>query len=390
MGGITLSIPFTDRFEQGLQGIVEVQASDLLENASVSSLIGVLNAKFRAASDEKGSARIVDNMLLYGAELDHSRELDAVIPDLTSSSARLVARTRFIPRFVDVTVKTLTGKCMFLSVPVNDTVGELKKQIYDREGIPPDQQRLVLDGRALEKRNTLEHYDVKAECTLHLTLRMRGGGGPIDFADLDYEDTWLVELQLDAKAPGWRTCTEGINIEGECKNRRCKAFGEMVIHQNGYEAFNLSTDTDVKCPICKKPFPPITCGFYNCAWKFDGKRSRDDFSISSTWRNARGEKYYRFDTDQAEATVKWDSLLIVAKSKRDAIAVQMPGFSRSAVVRKSNVCSICWAPFGLRRDQCLRTGDCGHTFHRGCIRVWSEYCKGNDTLSTCPLCQQKT
>ncbi|ETK83486.1 hypothetical protein L915_11305 [Phytophthora nicotianae] len=44
---------------------------------------------------------------------------------------------------------------------------------------------------------------------------MRGGGDLIDFADLENEDTLLVELQLDAKAPSWRTCTEGINVEEE-------------------------------------------------------------------------------------------------------------------------------------------------------------------------------
>ncbi|KAG6945094.1 hypothetical protein JG688_00016741 [Phytophthora aleatoria] len=65
MGEFTLTIPWTDRFEQGLQGIVEVQASDLPEDATIDILTKVLNSKFRAASKKKGSARIIDSILLY-------------------------------------------------------------------------------------------------------------------------------------------------------------------------------------------------------------------------------------------------------------------------------------------------------------------------------------
>ncbi|KAG2767318.1 hypothetical protein JG687_00019219 [Phytophthora cactorum] len=167
MGEFTLTIPWTDRFEQGLQGIVEVQASDLPEDATIDILTKVLNSKFRAASKKKGSARTVDSILLYGAELDRDRSLDAVIPDLTSSSPRLIAQTKFIPRFVDITIKTLTGKAICLLVPVNDTFGALKKQIYHREGIPPDQQRLMFKARQLEDGRTLEDNEVKASCTMH-------------------------------------------------------------------------------------------------------------------------------------------------------------------------------------------------------------------------------
>lgn len=72
-------------------------------------LTKVLNKKFRAMSTKERSARVVECILLYGTELPCDRHLRAVIPDFTGSSTRLIAKTKFIPNFVDVKVKTLTG-----------------------------------------------------------------------------------------------------------------------------------------------------------------------------------------------------------------------------------------------------------------------------------------
>lgn len=210
----------------------------------------------------------------------------------------------------EIFVKMLTGKTALLKVESHMNVEQVKKQITEKGGPIPEKQRLIFAGKQLENGRTLESYHIQKESTLHLVLPLRGGGGGFNFSDMEN----ATKRNVGTEGPKHLTITQGFNINVSCNNENCETQGTMgrSIIPKGLGVFDIDREKSKGeiCPVCFEPVEFLSCGFFNCFFKYNGVL-QEGITKEGKGHTFDGT-YLEYNGDSKSSQTTWRHLKITA------------------------------------------------------------------------------
>ncbi|CAF0780638.1 unnamed protein product [Rotaria sordida] len=165
----------------------------------------------------------------------------------------------------------------------------------------------------------------------------------------------------------WRLKSNGLNIEGLCKNSHCPAYDQMVIINLGFGEFDFARiilERHNQCPICKNKISPIKYALHNCRWWYVNHYSTCTFPLNTV------NDTYVLNNLKCEYKIME--------------TMPLPKNYRICKDSEEIACPICL--MDIENDNERIHLPCSHTFHRSCIYGWLQ---SNELMAhTCPMCRE--
>lgn len=255
-----------------------ISASDLLASAFSAQLDStvVTYDKYKEAKDADG-----DSCYFHPLDIDRLFNLS----HLYGKFGDKATVSSVTPPF-DIYVSTLTGKTITIKEVVeNNTIGDIKEKVMELEGVPPEQQRLIFIDRQLKDHQTLKSCNIEAEATIHMVLRLCGGGR----APTYFIDDSLMDPKFDYDFSN--KVSDGVKyFRGGYEYHRPYGWKRFAIKVLGrFEDNNWLGEAGQRRHSCKGEWP---VSYHGTGVSASGSIAQDGFRLSKGQRFMYGKGIY--------------------------------------------------------------------------------------------------